>query len=56
VREKSQELLRQEQTTAVLQEELELAKRLNTILKSELESAKEASKLSMGLCALVGNF
>ncbi len=56
VRQKSQELLRQEQTTAVLQEELELARRLNTILKSELESAKEESKLSMGLCAQVGTF
>ena len=56
VREKTQELLRQEQTTAVLQEELELARRLNTILKSELESAKEESKLSMGLCAQVGTF
>ena len=56
VRQKSQELLRQEQTTAVLQEELELARRLNTILKSELDSAKEESKLSMGLCAQVGTF
>ena len=56
VRQKSQELLRQEQTTAVLKEELELARRLNTILKSELDSAKEESKLSMGLCAQVGTF
>ena len=56
VREKTQELLSQEQTTAALQEELELARRLNTILKSDLESAKEESKLSMGLCAQVGTF
>ena len=54
VRQKSQELVRQEQTTAVLQEELELARRLNGILKSELDSAKEESKLSIGLCAQIG--
>ena len=56
VREKTQELLRQEQTTAVLQEELELAKRLNGILKSELDRAQEEAKLSMGLCAQAGGF
>lgn len=54
VREKSMELLKQEQTTAVLQEELELARRLNTILKTELDDAVEKGKLSMGLCAQVG--
>ena len=54
MREKTQELLRQEQTAAVLQEELELARRLNTILKTELDQANEKSKLSMGLCAQVG--
>lgn len=56
VREKTQELLRQEQTSAVLQEELELARRLNAILKSEVDRVKEESKLSMGLCAQVGGF
>lgn len=56
VREKTQELVRQEQTTAVLQEELELARRLNAILKSEVDRVKEESKLSMGLCAQVGGF
>jgi hypothetical protein len=54
VREKSQELLRQEQTTAVLQEELELSRRLNTILKKQLDQAVEKGKLSMGLCAQMG--
>ena len=52
--EKSQELLRQEQTTAVLQEELELSRRLNTILKKQLDQAVEKGKLSMGLCAQAG--
>ena len=56
VRQKSQQLLRQEQTTAVLQEELELARRLNAILKSEVDRVKEESKLSIGLCAQVGGF
>jgi len=37
VHEKSQELLRQEQTTVVLQEELGLSRRLNTILKKQYE-------------------
>lgn len=54
VREKTQELLRQEQTTAVLQEELELSRRLNGILKTALDQAVEKGKLSMGLCAQVG--
>ena len=52
--EKSQELLRQEQTTVVLQEELGLSRRLNTILKEQYEQAVEKGKLSMGLCAQVG--
>jgi|TARA_B110000977_G_scaffold146877_1_gene186208 hypothetical protein len=54
VRQKTQELLRTEQTGAVLQEELELARRLNGILKSELERVTEESKLSIGLCAQIG--
>ena len=49
-------MLKQEQTAAVLQEELELSRRLNTILKTELDQAVEKSKLSMGLCAQVGGY
>jgi hypothetical protein len=54
MREQTQRLLQQEQTTAVLEEELELARRMNSILRTELEQAQEKSKLSMGLCAQVG--
>jgi hypothetical protein len=56
VREQQQQLLRQEQTLGVLQEELELARRLNAILKSEVERVKEEAKLTTGLCAQVGGF
>ena len=31
-------------------------RRLNTILKTELDQAVEKSKLSMGLCAQVGGY
>ena len=54
VREKAQELLRQEQSLAVLEEELELSRRLNDILKTQLDEAREKGKLAAGLCAQVG--
>ena len=34
----------------------ELARRLNAILKSEVERVKEEAKLTTGLCAQVGGF
>jgi len=56
VREKTQELVKQEQTSAIIQEELELARKLNTILQQELDRVKEETKLASGLCAQVGGF
>jgi|Transcript_5914 small-conductance mechanosensitive channel len=51
LREAAQELLRREQTTAVLTEELELSRRLNDVLSAELNRVREEGKLSVGLCA-----
>ena len=56
VREKTQELVKQEQTSAIIQEELELARKLNAILQQELDRVKEETKLASGLCAQVGGF
>ena len=56
VRQKTQELVKQEQTSATIQEELELARKLNGILQAELDRVKEETKLASGLCAQVGGF
>ena len=56
MREKTQELGKQEQTSAIIQEELELARKLNAILQQELDRVKEETKLASGLCAQVGGF
>ena len=56
VRQKTQELVKQEQTSAIIQEELELARKLNAILQQELDRVKEETKLASGLCAQVGGF
>ena len=56
VRENTQELVKQEQTSAIIQEELELARKLNAILQQELDRVKEETKLASGLCAQVGGF
>ncbi|CAL8460522.1 g51 [Coccomyxa elongata] len=47
---KEQELLEKDQTVAVLREELELEKKLRTLLTKEKEKAEEQSALALGLC------
>lgn len=56
VQEKEIEMLKRDQTLAVLQEELELAKKLNSLLKKDRDRAIEEAKLSIGLCAQAGGF
>ncbi|BDA41590.1 hypothetical protein COCOBI_02-3710 [Coccomyxa sp. Obi] len=47
---KEQELLEKDQTVNVLREELELEKKLRTLLTKEKEKAEEQSALALGLC------
>lgn len=48
--EKEQELLDREQTLMVLREELEIERKLRTLLTKEKEKAEEEAALAMGLC------
>ncbi|PRW56412.1 eukaryotic initiation factor [Chlorella sorokiniana] len=48
--EKEQELLEKEQTLSILREELEIEKKLRTLLTKEKEKAEEEAALAMGLC------
>jgi len=48
--EKEQELLDREQTVMVLREELEIERKLRTLLTKEKEKAEEEAALAMGLC------
>lgn len=52
----SSELLKSEQTVQVLQQELELSRKLSEILKTERDKAIEEARLASGLCAQVGGF
>lgn len=48
--EKEAELLQKEQTVIVLQEELDLERKLRALLTKEKEKAEEEAALAMGLC------
>ncbi|KAI3428364.1 hypothetical protein D9Q98_006744 [Chlorella vulgaris] len=48
--EKEKELLEKEQTVMVLREELEIEKKLRSLLTKEKEKAEEEASLAMGLC------
>ena len=52
----SNELLKSEQTVQVLQQELELSRKLYDIVKTERDKAIEEARLASGLCAQVGGF
>jgi len=49
--EKEKQLLAQEQTLQVLQEELELEKKLRALLTKEKDKANEEAALAIGLCS-----
>lgn len=49
--EKQQELLQKDQNLAVLQEELELERRIRALLTKEKEKAVEEAQLAIGLCS-----
>lgn len=48
---KEAELLEKEQTVMVLREELEIERRIRTLLTKEKEKAEEEAALAMGLCS-----
>lgn len=48
--EKERELLQQEQTLIVLQEELEIERKIRALVTKEKEEAEEEAALAMGLC------
>lgn len=48
--EKERELLKDEQTVMVLQQELEIERKLRALLTKEKEKAEEQAALAMGLC------
>lgn len=49
--EKQQELLQKDQNLAVLQEELELERKIRALLTKEKEKAVEEAQLAIGLCS-----